>query len=130
MNIDQVYQDFTTQLLPKIQEGLVITKDYFVDLFGRYIQYLIITDIIKAVIYLTCFIVGIITSLKVWKIYLQRKEKKVNDPEEVLLAWTLTFTIILVSLIGMFHSTTLIIKDFYIPEVRIIEEIQNFKAQS
>ena len=42
--IETLYNDFTTKLLPKIQEGLVITKDYFLDLFGRYVKYLIITD--------------------------------------------------------------------------------------
>ena len=37
---EKLYQDFTEKLLPKITEGLVITKEYFADLFGRYVEYL------------------------------------------------------------------------------------------
>lgn len=42
--LETIYNDFTTKLLPQIQEGLTITKDYFIDLFGRYVHYLIVMD--------------------------------------------------------------------------------------
>jgi len=37
---------FTEKLAPAINSGAVITKDYVLDLFGRYIQYSITLDII------------------------------------------------------------------------------------
>jgi len=47
--MDRMYDDFVNKLLPTIQEGLVITKDYFVDLFGRYVKFLIATDILMLI---------------------------------------------------------------------------------
>jgi len=44
MNFETLYNDISTNVLPKIADGLTITKDYAYDLFGRYITYLIITD--------------------------------------------------------------------------------------
>ena len=36
--MQQLYTDFTTKLLLQIQQGLTITKDYFMDLFARDIK--------------------------------------------------------------------------------------------
>ena len=62
--MDNIYTDFTTKLLPKIQEGLMITKDYFIDLYGRYIKYLIVTDSIWTVLCLAVFIAGVVFLVK------------------------------------------------------------------
>lgn len=47
--MDRMYDDFVNKLLPTVQEGLVITKDYFIDLFGRYVKFLIATDILMLI---------------------------------------------------------------------------------
>ena len=54
--LEQMYSDFTTKLLPKIGEGLSMTKDYFFELFGRYVKYLIIVDSIWLVVWTVLFI--------------------------------------------------------------------------
>ena len=56
--MEQIYNDFVTKMLPKVQEGLMITKDYFTDLFGRYVHYLIVIDIVWI-----CFCIGVMVFL-------------------------------------------------------------------
>ena len=56
----KLYTDFTEKMLPMIQEGLMITKEYFTDLFGRYIKYLIVTDAIDVAASIVIFLALII----------------------------------------------------------------------
>lgn len=112
--IDQLYSDFTTNLLPKIQEGLVITKDYFIDLFGRYVQYLIITDIIMIVLWLLCIIVPLVCAYVFRKAIIEHTEGGAFMLL-ILIPFPITFLIL---------ATDDLIKAIYIPEVRIMEEIQ------
>jgi hypothetical protein len=114
--LDQIYQDFTTKLLPQIQEGLSITKDYFMDLFGRYVKYLIIVDALSI---LAC-IVGII--LPIYFAYKYRQWIIAKTDGSVFM-----FLLFLLIPIGLlFTKTTDLIKDIYIPEIRVIQQIQNF----
>lgn len=115
--IDELYSDFTNNLLPKIQEGLVITKDYFVDLFGRYVQYLIITDILMIVFCLVCIIVPLVCA------YVFRKTIiEVTEGGAFLL-----LLLLLLPIVGLVETTNDLIKAIYIPEVRVMEEIQNMR---
>lgn len=125
--MDQLYTDFTTKLLPKIQEGIQITKEYFIDLFGRYVRYLIITDIIWASITFLIMIGGII---------LIRKALKSKETQKFSDGWgdtkLLIFFIGIIPLIVGFITTIMyvnnIVKDFYIPEIRIIQEIKSYSS--
>jgi hypothetical protein len=63
--LETIYTDFTTKLLPKIAEGLTITKDYFMDLFGRYAHFLFIRDLIYTVL---CLLVITILGIVVYKL--------------------------------------------------------------
>lgn len=120
--IEQIYTDFTTKLLPKIAEGFTMTKEYFMDLFGRYAHFLFIQD----VIYTSACLLGAIISLLIAKYCSDKKKKYVND----YLDWE--FGII----IGIFASAVFIgfaidnvinaVKDKYVPEVRIYEELKGF----
>ena len=51
--MDKIYEDFTANVLPKISEGLSMTKDYFFDLFGRYVHYFIVVDSMTKAIEMT-----------------------------------------------------------------------------
>jgi len=62
--IEKMYADFTTQMLPAIQTGLTITKDYFTDLFGRYVQYLIVSDSVDMVVSFTIFVSSVVLFAK------------------------------------------------------------------
>lgn len=119
--LEIMYQDFVTNLLPKINEGLVITKDYFFDLFGRYVKYLIVTDSIKIVIGLILIIGSVIAVKKL--ISYGRKNHWDGEYVGVCL---LVFPII-VGLILLFDNTFNLVKDIYIPEIRIIEIMNKFR---
>lgn len=120
--MDQIYTDFTTKLLPKIAEGFTMTKEYFMDLFGRYAHFLFIQD----VIYTSACLLGAIISLLIAKYCSDKNKKYVNYYSD----WE--FGII----IGILASAVFIgfaidnainaVKDKYIPEVRVYEELKGF----
>lgn len=114
--IEQLYQDFTTKLLPKIHEGLVISQDYFMDLFGRYVHYLIITDAIKMGIGLFLIIGTIWGGKKAWKWQTENIEYPITM--FLIIPLVVGFTIFV-------SSSFFLVKDLYIPEVRIIEIISS-----
>lgn len=117
---EKMYADFIANVLPNIQEGLVITKDYFFDLFGRYVTYLIVTDSIQMFIGLV-LIVGSIVAFKP----LQRFcEKEWLDIIHVVILLSLP---IMIGIIFFLASGYNLIKDIYIPEVRVLQELQNIK---
>ena len=114
--IEQLYNDFTTKLLPKIAEGLVISKDYFTDLFGRYIKYLIITD---SFVVLVCLAVIIILPIVICK----NREWIIKETGGVLF---ILLIFLIIPIFQIFISSSNLIKDIYIPEIRIYEELKGF----
>ncbi len=125
--IETLYNDFTTKLLPKIQEGLVITKDYFLDLFGRYVKYLIITDSI----YLG--ISSIVTIISIYYLFkaIKSKEMGTGYNRDDWAGWRIILCAlssigILVGVISTICNITNLVKDIYLPEVRVIEELKSF----
>lgn len=121
--MEQIYTDFTTKLLPKIQEGLVITKDYFTDLFGRYVKYLIISDTITAVLMLVLAIGGGVLLYKGIKYGIKEDWPGGEVPMIILGAIG-----IICGVIFFITSVMNIVKDIYIPEVRVIEKIQLMRS--
>lgn len=125
--MEQLYNDFTTKLLPTIQQGLVITKDYFMDLFARYIKYLIISDSIKLIMY---------SILAIFAIYALNRSLKLEKPDgyyEMLPSnqWKIIFSslAVIVCLFCVKTKTEDLIKDIYIPEVRIYQQVQSMRSE-
>ena len=118
--IEQLYSDLTNNLLPKIQEGLVISKDYFLDLFGRYQHYLIVTDSIGVGIGL---IVGVAIVLFGFKM---KKNMRKYDSDDIGIRVCGMFVLITLFLILMILCGGNLIKDIYIPEIRMLEVIKNY----
>lgn len=116
---EKMYADFIAHVLPNIQEGLVITKDYFFDLFGRYVKYLIMMDSIYMFIGLV-FIVGSVVAFKP----LNRFSEKEMDGMPFVIFPIIPLTI---GCICFFTGGSELIKDIYIPEVRVFQELQNIK---
>ena len=121
--LETIYTDFTTKLLPKIQEGLVITKDYFIDLFGRYIKYLIVVDTISLILLLGLFFVGV---------YFCRKALNSKDTGDYTRGWAdWRVAMFAVSILAMafgigfaINAGILLAKDLYIPEIRVFQQLQ------
>lgn len=119
-----MYKDFTTKMLPMIQQGLSITKDYFLDLFGRYIKYLIITDSVALILYAVVFIVSIVVFIKYFK---KAVEATNNYDTWPIVFWIIGPVVIIGSFIGICVNLDYLIKDLYVPEIRIYQELQSFK---
>lgn len=125
--METIYNDFTTKLIPKIQEGLVISKDYFTDLFGRYIKFLFIVDVLSAVLF---FVGAIILFFVFNRIFKKLKNGDLDFDDDM---WLIPMFIFgggaLFTFIGFGISSTInAIKDVYVPEIRVIEKIQSFRG--
>ena len=112
--LEKMYTDFVANVLPKVSEGLMITKEYFTDLFGRYVQYLIVTDCIFIGIGLLVFFLGLFA-------FIYEIKGKVNaDGGLVVFGFFMIVAGLFVISLNVFN----LVKVLNIPEVRIYEEIQ------
>jgi len=118
--LETIYNDFTTKLLPEISEGLTITKDYFMDLFGRYAKFLFIQDLSYAIL---CLIALIVTLIALYKLIKKSIKDGGWDNNEIFLI--LFIFPILLSMLGFIINGINAIKDVYVPEIRIYEEISS-----
>lgn len=126
--MEQIYNDFTTKLLPKIQEGLTITKDYFVDLFSRYVHFLFIVDTLTAVLGFIALITTLYLTFR--KNGFVRWIHSGGEWDSREFAYIPIVIVMVVSFIVMISGTINAIKDKYIPEIRVIEKIQDFRANN
>lgn len=123
-----MYEDFVNKVLPEVQEGLVISYEYFIDLFGRYVTYLLITDIINFVITL---LVLITSSYFIYK-FLKYIRRNFYDLDEFsgtvyVVGVMILGGIVLSALYVAPNNAFSIVKTIYIPEVRVYEELQKYK---
>mgnify|MGYP000570710842 CR=1 FL=1 len=119
--LETIYNDFTTKLLPKISEGLTITKDYFMDLFGRYAKFLFIQDLSFAILSLIVLIITLIVLYKLIKKCIE--DDGWNGNEVLLIFFALP---IILSVLGFITNGINAIKDVYVPEIRVYEEISSY----
>lgn len=123
--METLYSDFTTKLLPKIQEGLVIGKEYFLDLFGRYVKFLFIVDVISAILY------AIGSGLSIYAIFKlvkwANREDEWDNPGAIMGCFICGMLGIMFFMFSV-SSTINAIKDKYIPEVRVMEKLNIIKS--
>ena len=116
---DQLYQDFTTKMLPMVKEGLQITKDYFMDLFGRYIKYIIITDLIWIGIATLFLIIGI--TFLIMGIYKSKKDDwNGGSVPSVIFGTIFTVSGLLIGATQAFDLA----EAYNVPEIRIYKELK------
>lgn len=119
--IETIYTDFTTKLLPKIAEGLTITKDYFMDLFGRYAKFLFIRDLTYTTL---CLLVIIVLGIIAYKLI--RKAISDGGWGGAEMAIVFLFIPIGFAIAGFIHYGTYTIQYAYVPEIRIYQEIKGY----
>ncbi len=124
--LDKIYTDFTTKLLPEISKGLSITKDYFIELFGRYIKYLIIENTIWMTIGIILIIIG------TWLLYIGNKwykeeqdKSRYDKTDAYIPIFFMAITCYVIGIIMFFTNLDLLIQDIYIPEIRIVNLLQD-----
>ena len=129
-----MYADFTGKLLPAIQSGLTITKDYAFDLMGRYVTYLLVVETIYLIMWL--IIMALI-------IYLAKKLKNAvstlkdtDEPGKIVFMYVisaffcLTFLLAWPRMITDFveNHVTRITKLIIVPELIVAKDIQSFTS--
>lgn len=124
--MNSLVEVFNSQLLPAIQQWAVLTKDYVLDLFGRYIQYSIALDILSIVLILIVLYLFIFFFKKVYK-YDCTLERSLNQWAATtfysLLAWTAVF----ISTVHWVMATKHLIQTIFLPELTIYEKIIELK---
>lgn len=127
MNIEQIYADFTTHIAPKIAEGFVMTKEYFFDLFGRYVKFLIV----KESIYVGICAVIFVASIVLFKWAVKNVTKLMEDDDNPIGFFGVAFGVafgalgILISFSCGVASTFEIAQLVYVPEVAVYELIMD-----
>ena len=138
--LQTMYEDFTSQVLPKISDGLTITRDYFFELFGRYVTYLIVIDMLSLAGSLIMLIVVIKIAIKTHNWFKDFDSKgetdyygrpiKFTDGEDRVVGLTviilLNCFLSFMAVVCIASSTVNLAKDIFIPEVRVYQEIQDF----
>ncbi len=122
--LDKMYSDLVNNVMPKIAEGVIITKDYFVDLFGRYVEFILVWDSTMVVIsVLTGIVLALVFHGCVKRI---RNAGDYNDPdykdidnEIICSAMALCFFVI--NGVFFLHSLKNLFMTLYVPEIRVYE---------
>jgi len=127
MEISQkLYEDFTTKILPKVAEWFAMTKDYTFELWWRYIKYLIIMDALGILLW----IIFLIASYKIFFLIKEiiKKWKIEERTDEANPEWLFMFIVPVALLIFWFAwfvgNVDLVVKDLFIPEIRIYQELK------
>ena len=121
----QLYNDFTTKVLPKVAEWFAMTKDYAFELWWRYIKYLIIMDTLGMLLW----IIFLIASYKIFS-YQKEVIKKwtIEDGRsfadlEWKLIYVLPITVLIFWVVWLVVNVRLVAQDLLIPEIRIYQEL-------
>lgn len=112
---------FNQQLVPAMQQWAVLTKDYVLDLFWRYIQYAIAMDILSIL-----FTLPILYLLYIWykKVSLNDTSRyKDNTVMYCLLTWVFAFIL----MAAIYFNFNHIIQSIFTPELTIYEKIVELK---
>ena len=120
MNFDTIYADITSKVLPKVAEGFQITKEYAFDLFGRYINFLIVTDSIMLLVNIVLFTLAIYFWIKVFKYSMSEETISASDGASFLLN-IIPIIFGIVTFCNIYGYTIDLSKDIFVPEIRIYE---------
>lgn len=116
MNFDQIYADFTSKFLPLAEKGISLSKDYVMDIFGRYVTYMIISDSMLVIV------LSLAIGFLIFYIKKPRDEEcsYYDDDANIMLIWVFLVFCSVGNLIAIDH----LVKDIFVPEVKIFEQIK------
>lgn len=126
-SMNDLYSVFTTQLLPALGQGVQITKDYVMDLFGRYIQYAIAMDIIMLIVYALLIAAAV-------RFFFRTRKKEESLRHDMAWAYRCMFFFmwfipLILCVVGFCNRTQHLVQSIYIPEITVYEKIMDIKLQ-
>lgn len=128
INVNDALSYINTEFLSKIKEGMVITKDYALDLGARYSQYAMTIDTIKIILRWSLFLITIFCIKKMF-----RRCKRLNKECDYDTAGLsrLMFAVYLILpirfLVGTIQNTMDLVKRKFVPEVQMYQVIMDIK---
>lgn len=134
IDVNNALSFINTDILSKIKEWLVLTKDYALELGGRYIQFIIANHIIYIIVFIFTIIMLLILTNKL-RTYCDKQEAKVKIDSRHSWDRTTTKRILSVlwwcSCIWFFIWTIYycieIVKRKFIPEIQMYQVIMDIK---
>lgn len=126
-SIESLYDTFTNTVLPAAGQGLVITKDYFLDLFSRYVMYLTITD--GALVLAELFAIGYFV-VRIRSICRTYKSGETTEDSTNVMNITCIAGVIVIAVATAWITIDFpnFVKDLVVPELRVGQQILEFKA--
>lgn len=128
-SVESLYATFTNTVLPAVGQGLVITKDYFVDLFSRYAMYLAITDGLMALTEIAAIVWAIHRFKLTYKTY-SNGESRTTDSQDMMhvLGFVAAICVVIIATVWLTTDLPNFVKDLLVPEFRVGEQLLKFKA--
>lgn len=125
--MEKMYEDFVNVVLPYVQEGMVISYEYFIDLFGRYVKFLIIIDSLGVILWFIVVALSFYTARKLF--YYFREKDKLDEPPFIIPA-ALLAVLTAAGALMFFEKATDLAKALTVPEIRVYEEIQSIRNRA
>lgn len=130
--LEKIYADFTTHIAPKIAEGFVMGKDYFIDAFGRYVKYLIVINSLWAV----ALVIGACFAFRLaFRLLKEAKTISAGNkgkdyfsktaPDAYYVGGVLLFCVAVGAIGASFANVTAAIKCSIVPEICVYDELFN-----
>lgn len=122
-----VYEAFVNTVLPAVGQGLVVTKDYFFDLFGRQVTYLAITDGLSALFCAAAFGYCVYALVKAKNVF--TSDNHVTEGVVIfhVLSTVAALCASVPALMGTYSNGIHFVQDITVPEIRIAVQVMEFK---
>lgn len=122
MDFSTLYTELKTTIAPIADKAVTITKDYAFDIFGRYVKYLLIVDSLLLIFCLVLLLVYILNIRRTHNL-LGSIDKLCSDHNQwvIYLVYIAIVPAIFFLVLQVFQSINSVIKDIFIPEIRIYQ---------
>lgn len=128
INVNEALSYINTEFLSKIKEGMVITKDYALDLWARYSQYAMTVDAVMLLTQWILFIVTIFCMKKMFKRCRHLNNIADYDTEGLPRILFAAYVILpIVFLAWTIHNAKDLVKRKFVPEVQMYQVIMDIK---
>lgn len=125
MDVDRLYEDFRNEIAPRIAEGFSLSKDYFEDVSGRLVTYLIVTDALAVVVWVVAACLALLSAniLRKKAAALYNKDEYGGDGACVPVYGAAIILAVICGLLALFaiDSVMDLLASIMVPELRVLE---------
>lgn len=132
MSMEQLYAQFTEEFLPLVADWLTITFSYFVDLFGRFVGYLVFKEVLIVawtILLMYLWWKAVKKALSYYKLYAWMEEHQWMIAYYILQG-VIFWAIAIIIAPQMYHSVRDIGKLLIVPELAVYETVVDYKSNN